>query len=89
MSSVLYSQVGVAGSRLTDGGSIVLTADRFRTQARNRDDAVERLLALLREAAIPPTPRRKTRPTLASKTRRLEGKAQRGTTKQLRRPPIE
>lgn len=79
----------LAGSRLTIEGVIVLTADRFRTQALNRDDAVERLLALLREAAIPPTPRRKTRPTLASKTRRLEGKAQRGATKRLRRVDLD
>lgn len=79
----------LAGSRLTGEGVIVITADRFRTQALNRDDAVERLLSLLREAAIPPTPRRKTRPTLASKTRRLEGKAQRGATKRLRRVDLD
>jgi len=79
----------LAGSRLTADGVIVLTADRFRTQALNRDDAIDRLLALLREAAIPPTPRRKTRPTLASKTRRLEGKAQRGATKRLRRVDLD
>jgi ribosome-associated protein len=74
----------LAGSRLTSDGVIVLTADRFRTQAANRNDAIERLLELLREAAIPPKPRRKTRPTLASKQRRLEGKAQRSGVKSLR-----
>jgi ribosome-associated protein len=77
----------LAGSRLTNDGVIVITADRHRAQALNRDDAVERLLSLLREAAIPPVPRRKTRPTLASKTRRLEGKSRKGSVKQLRRPP--
>lgn len=74
----------IAGSRLTSEGEIVITADRFRTQALNRDDAVARLLALLREAAIPPKPRRATRPTLASKTRRLDSKSRRGSIKQLR-----
>ena len=74
----------LAGSRLTQGGEIVITADRFRTQALNRDDAIARLVELLAEAATPPKPRRPTRPTLASKTRRLDGKAQRGRTKKLR-----
>ncbi|HZY49792.1 MAG TPA: alternative ribosome rescue aminoacyl-tRNA hydrolase ArfB [Devosia sp.] len=74
----------LAGSRLTTEGEIVITADRYRTQGLNRDDAVARLLELLREAAIPPKPRRKTRPTLASKTRRLESKSKRGGVKKLR-----
>jgi ribosome-associated protein len=75
----------LAGSRLTNEGVIVISADRFRTQALNRDDAVARLLELLREAAIPPKPRRATRPTLASKQRRLEHKSQRSGVKRLRR----
>ena len=74
----------LAGSRLTTEGVIVITADRFRTQALNRDDAVDRLVELLKEAAIPPKPRRATRPTLASKTRRLETKVKRGGVKKLR-----
>jgi ribosome-associated protein len=74
----------LAGSRLTTEGEIVITADRHRTQMLNRDDAIDRLLELLREAAIPPKPRRKTRPTLASKTRRLESKSKRGGVKKLR-----
>lgn len=74
----------IAGSRLTTEGEIVITADRYRTQALNRDDAIARLLELLREAAIPPKPRRATRPTLASKTRRLESKSKRGGVKKLR-----
>lgn len=75
----------LAGSRLTAEGVIVITADRFRTQAANRDDAIARLLALLREAAIPPKPRRKTRPTFASQQKRLERKSQRSGVKSLRR----
>jgi len=73
-----------AGSRLTTEGVIVITADRFRTQALNRNDAIARLVELLRAAAVPPKPRRATRPTLASKQRRLEGKKQRGGVKSLR-----
>jgi len=81
----------LAGSRLTVDGVIVITADRFRTQSLNRDDAISRLMDLLREAAIPPKPRRATKPTLASRTRRLEGKTQRGTVKKLRsgKPDID
>ena len=75
----------LAGARLTSDGEIVLTADRFRTQAANRDDAIARLVALLREAAIPPKPRRKTRPTFASQQKRLERKSQRSGVKSLRR----
>src|SRR3569623_1297586 len=74
----------LAGSRLTTEGEIVITADRFRTQVLNRDDAITRLVELLREAAVPPQPRRATRPTLASKQRRLEGKKQRSGGKSLR-----
>jgi len=74
----------LAGTRLTTDGEIVITAMRHRTQALNRDDAIARLVELLREAAIPPKPRRPTRPTLASKRRRLEGKAQRSGIKRLR-----
>ena len=79
----------LAGSRLTTEGEIVITASRHRTQQLNRDDALERLAEILRAALVPPKPRRATRPTLASKTRRLEGKAKRGATKKLRSGPIE
>lgn len=74
----------LAGSRLTLEGEIVITADRHRTQALNRDDAIDRLLELLRAAATPPKPRRPTRPTLASKQRRLTAKTRRGGVKRLR-----
>lgn len=79
----------LAGSKLTTEGEIVITASRHRTQAMNRDDALERLAEILRTALVPPKPRRATRPTLASKKRRLEGKAQRGATKKLRSAPID
>jgi len=72
---------GLAGQRMTKDGVIVIHAQRFRTQERNRADAVERLVELLREAMVRPTPRRPTRPTLASKQRRLEGKKRRGDVK--------
>jgi ribosome-associated protein len=76
----------LAGSRLTKDGVIVLTAQSHRTQADNRAEALARLVALIAEAAEKPKPRRATRPTLASKTRRLDGKTKRGATKAMRRP---
>ena len=78
----------LAGRRLTSDGVLVITAQRHRTQLRNREDARERLLALIREAATPPPPpRRPTKPTLGSKVRRLEGKAKRGDVKRMRGKP--
>lgn len=74
----------LAGRRLTGEGVLIINAQRFRTQERNRADARERLAALVAEAAIPPTPRRATRPTLASKKRRVDDKTRRGATKRLR-----
>jgi ribosome-associated protein len=74
----------LAGSRLTNDGVIIIMADRFRDQARNRADARERLVALILEAATPPKPRRPTKPTKASKERRLEGKKKRSGIKGLR-----
>lgn len=77
----------LAGKRLTKEGELVITANRFRSQERNREDALERLVELLREAAVPPKPRRATRPSRAAKRQRLESKVQRGQVKKLRRPP--
>jgi ribosome-associated protein len=77
--------VRLAGRRLTREGVLVLNADRFRTQERNRADALERLLELIREAAVRPVIRRPTRPTLASKRERLDKKKQHGETKRQRR----
>jgi ribosome-associated protein len=77
----------LAGQRMTQDGVIVIFAQSYRSQIRNRDDATERLLALLREAAEIQRKRRPTRPTLGSKTRRLEGKARRSGVKRLRGAP--
>jgi ribosome-associated protein len=79
----------LAGKRLTKEGVIVLIAQSHRAQERNRADALERLLELLREATIRPKPRRPTRPTLASKKRRLESKTRRATVKRHRGTPDE
>ncbi|WP_305988111.1 alternative ribosome rescue aminoacyl-tRNA hydrolase ArfB [Roseibium sp. MMSF_3544] len=74
----------IAGSRLTQHGEIVLQADRYRTRERNRQDALERLLDLIRKATEKPKPRKATKPTLGSKKRRLDAKKQRGQLKKLR-----
>lgn len=76
--------MALAGSRLTQDGVLILSAERYRSQRRNRDDALERLIELIREACKEETPRRPTRPTLASKKRRLKSKQRRGETKKLR-----
>lgn len=75
----------LAGSRLTADGDILIEARRFRSREANREDARKRLVDLFARAAAPPPPKRKpTRPTLASKKRRLESKAKRGSVKKLR-----
>ncbi|MDE2838028.1 MAG: alternative ribosome rescue aminoacyl-tRNA hydrolase ArfB [Chloroflexota bacterium] len=73
-----------AGRRLTPEGVLVIKAQRYRSQERNRDDAVERLLSILRTAAVPPRQRRTTRPSQASVEQRLAEKRRRGTRKQSR-----
>jgi ribosome-associated protein len=79
----------LAGSRLTRERVLVISAQTHRTRERNRADALDRLVELIRRAAVRPKPRRPTRPTRASKERRLEGKKLRSTVKNLRRstPP--
>ena len=74
----------LAGSRMTNDGVLIITAQRFRSQERNREDAVERLVELIRQATERPKPRRPTRPTLASKKRRLEAKGRRSEIKKGR-----
>ena len=74
----------LAGHRLTKDGVVVITASRFRTQDRNRADALERLTTLLARATERPTPRRPTRPTKAAKAQRLQSKTRRGAIKKLR-----
>ena len=75
----------LAGRRLTSDGVIVISANRHRTQALNRADARERLADLIKLAAVPPKPRRPTKPTLASKLRRVESKKRRSQIKRNRR----
>jgi len=77
----------LAGKRLTAEGILIIEASQYRSQERNRQDAVERLVELLRKAAKKPRPRRKTKPTAASKRKRLESKRRRGQIKRLRRSP--
>jgi ribosome-associated protein len=81
----------LAGRRLTRDGVLVIIAQRHRTQERNRQDALDRLIDLIRQAAVRPVPRRPTRPTAASRERRIEGKKRRAGIKRLRgaRPPMD
>ncbi len=79
--------VRLAGSRMTSDGVLILQGDSYRSQLRNREDVRERLVDLIRDASVPPKPRRPTKPTFGSKQRRLEGKAKRSEIKQGRRGP--
>jgi ribosome-associated protein len=79
----------LAGSRMTQDGVLVISAQRFRSQERNRADALERLGALIEKAMVRPKRRIATRPTLASKQRRVDAKQKRGETKKLRRDPAD
>lgn len=76
----------LAGRRMTADGVIIITAQRFRTQERNREDARERLFELIASAAVRQAVRRATKPTLGSKRRRLDGKGLRADVKRLRGP---
>ena len=76
--------VKLAGRRLTDDGVLIIQADRFRTQEMNRSDAKKRLTELIAEALIAPKPRIKTRPSRASKERRIKAKTVRGGVKKMR-----
>ncbi len=81
--------IRIGGKRVTDGGVLVIDARRFRTQDRNRQDARDRLVELVRTAARKPKLRRATRPTAASRQRRIEGKKQRAKVKRMRRMTAE
>ena len=76
--------ISLAGSRITDKGILIIDAQRFRTQAANRQDAINRLVELVHKASRKPTVRHKTKPTLASRQRRLETKRRRSEVKHLR-----
>ena len=78
--------ISLAGKRITEDGMLIIDARRFRTQGRNRQDAIDRLVDLILKAAQPPKTRRRTRPTLASKMRRLESKRRRAEAKRGREP---
>jgi len=78
--------ISLAGNRVTEAGIFIIDARRFRTQGRNREDATDRLVELIRNAAQRPIIRRRTRPTLASKIRRLESKRHSAKSKRIRGP---
>ena len=84
--SVRARVASVAGSRLNARGILVIEASDHRTQARNRAEALERLVDLLRQAAVEPRIRRATRPTRGARERRREDKQHRSETKRQRRP---
>jgi ribosome-associated protein len=81
--------IKIAGTRMTDDGILLIQAERFRSQGKNRQDARERLIALIQRAAEAPKKRKKTRPTAASRAQRLEMKRKRSLVKQLRKKPPE
>jgi ribosome-associated protein len=79
----------LAGKKLTNDGVLVITANRFRTQGQNREDARDRLAGLIVKASVAPKPRRATKPTYSSKLRRIEGKQRRSVVKSNRRTTPE
>lgn len=83
--------IRLAGKRMTEDGVLVIHARRFRSQDRNRQDAIDRLIALIRKASVQPKSRLKTKPSQASKERRLEAKRRRSKTKRIRQydPPLD
>ena len=81
--------ITLASNRITEDGILIIDARQFRTQGRNREDAIDRLVELIRKAAQRPKARRKTKPTLGSKVRRLKAKRLRTKTKQSRRAMAE
>ena len=81
--------IRLAGKRITSDGVLIIEAQRFRTQDQNRQDARQRLIELIRQATVAPKRRRPTRPTLASKHRRMDSKRKRGAVKKLRRGSID
>jgi len=80
--------VRLAGRRITGEGILIIKAGRFRTQDRNRQDAINRLVDLIRRASIIPKARRKTKPTLSSRKRRMDKKRRHSDIKHTRRPII-
>ena len=81
--------IALAGNRMATDGVLVITAQRFRNQRRNRDDALERLVALVRKAAHQPKPRKATRPSASARQRRLDRKRRHGEIKRARRSQFD
>ena len=81
--------IKLCGNRITLEGVLIIEAQRFRSQVRNRQDAQDRLVELIRTATEKPKPRKKTKPTFASKLRRLDSKKKRGQSKRLRGSGID
>jgi ribosome-associated protein len=77
--------IRLAGRRITQDGILLIEARQHRTQERNREDAINRLVELIRQATEKPKPRKKTKPSKAAKERRIEGKKRRGETKKMRK----
>lgn len=75
---------GLAGNRLTDKGEIIIEAKRYRTQAKNRDEALERLISMIRQAAQKPKVRKKTKPSVSASAARVVDKKKRGSIKKIR-----
>jgi ribosome-associated protein len=81
--------IHLAGRRITGEGTLIIKAGRYRTQDSNRQDAIDRLIDLIRRASIIPKARRKTKPTFSSRERRMEQKRHHGGIKRTRRPVVE
>jgi ribosome-associated protein len=86
---IIKRLIRIAGKKVSKEGELVIKAARFRTQEMNRKDALERLVDLVKKATVVPRPRRKTKPTKASKERRMETKHRRSEVKAARRPAIK
>ena len=81
--------IQLSGKRVNTEGVLIIEAKRFRTQEQNREDAIQRFVELVRKALVKPKPRKKTKPSAASKEKRLKAKKVKGATKRLRHMPIE
>jgi ribosome-associated protein len=81
--------IQLAGKRVNADGVLIIEAKHFRTQEQNREDATQRFMELVRKALVKPKARKKTKPTAASKEKRLKAKKARGANKRLRHTPIE
>jgi ribosome-associated protein len=82
---IRYRLKRMAGKKMTSDGVLIIKANRFRSQDKNRKDAIERLVEMIRKAAVQPKPRRKTKPSIAAKERRLTNKKKRSDIKRRRR----